>query len=154
MSKFRAIFLMMVLPFLFMAYAHPVLAQDEAAKLQNKLKGYLNEVAVKVKNTEDPAQKREILNSTFEKVFKAVDKVEQLPAAGKENQNFLATFRQGVQEKYDELNGLKDFARVGDEELNAFADYVVQDMEQAKDIAIYTTTTTLIIIALLIILLA
>jgi hypothetical protein len=144
---------MILLPIFVMVYAHPLLAQDEAAKLQNNLKSYFNEVAVKVKNTEDPAQKREILNGTFEKVFKAVDKVEQLPV-GKENQNFLAAFRQGVQEKYDELNGLKGFARVGDDELNTFADYVVQDMEQAKNIAIYTTTTTLIIIALLIILLA
>ena len=43
------------------------------------------------------------------------------------------TIKESVQAKYDELNGLNDFERVADEDLDSFTDYVLQDLEQARN---------------------
>jgi len=136
-----------------MLIALPALAQNSATKAENKLKDYLSSVALQVKKESDPAQKREILNRSFAKVFKAADTIERMPAFSSSDRQVVAELRSRTQEKFDELNGLNSYQPVSDAQLNHFADYVVQDTEQAAD-TIVITTTTLIIIVLLVLLLA
>jgi len=137
-----------------MLIALPVLAQNGAAKAENKLKGYFSSVALQVKKERNPAEKREILNRSFAKVLKAADKIERMPVFSPSDLQVVAELRNRTQEKSDELNGLTGYQKVNDVQLDHFADYVVQDMEQAKQITIVTTTGVLIVIGLLILLLA
>ncbi|MDL1874509.1 hypothetical protein FBQ85_04960 [Cytophagia bacterium CHB2] len=132
--------------------ALPVLAQDGATKAENKLKEHFNGVALQVKKEHNPVEKREILNRSFEKVFKAADTIERMPAFSSSDLQVVAELRNRTQEKFNELNGLNNYQQVSDAQLDQFADYVVQDMEQARPVTIVTTTTVLIIIILVLLL--
>jgi hypothetical protein len=136
-----------------MFMAVPALAQNSATKAENKLKDYFSSVAQQVKKEQDPAQKRAILNRGFEKVFKAADKIEKMPSFSSSDLQVIPELRSRTQDKFDELNGLNGYEPVSDAQLDNFANYVVQDMEQAKRITIVTSTAVLIVLAILIILL-
>jgi hypothetical protein len=135
-----------------MLIALPVLAQNSATKAENKLKDYFSSVALQVKKERNPAQKREILNRSFEKVFKAADTIERMPAFSPTDLQLVAELRSRTQEKFDELNGLTGYQRVSDAQLDHFADYVVQDTEQAAKTVVITTTTLIIIILIILLL--
>jgi len=112
---------------------------------QDKLQKHFSDAAGKVKATTDPSQKREILNKSFERMVKALNAVQSSPLISKDDQAGIDHFKVILKEKQDELAGLNGYDRVPDEQLNAFADYVVQDMEQA------TQTVTISLVALLLI---
>lgn len=117
------------------------------AQGQDKLQNYFSDAAGKVKATTDPTQKRELLNKSFEKMTKALNTVQGSPLVSKDDKAGIEHFKVVLKEKQDELAGLNGFERVPDEQLNDFADYVVQDMEQAAE------TVTLSLVALLLIIL-
>jgi hypothetical protein len=123
-----------------MAFAGNVQAQD---KLQN----YLSGTASKVKATTDPLEKREILNESFEKMSKALNVVQRSPLVSKDDKATIDNIKVILAEKQNELEGLNGYERVPDVQLDAFADYVVQDMEQA------TQTVTISLVSLLLIIL-
>jgi len=133
----RTAFRLIVMVFV-MAYAGIAFGQDGLQK-------YFNNASLKVKATTDPLQKREILNRSFEKMSKALDKVQTSPLISKHDQDGIALLKSTLQEKQDELTGLNGYERVSDEQLDAFSDYVLQDMEQA------TQTVTISLVALLLI---
>ena len=122
-----------------------VLVQAGNAVGADDIQKYFNDTASKVKVTDDPAQKREILNKSFEKMSKALDKVQSSPLISKEDQAGIALLKSTLQENQDELTGLNGYERVSDEQLDAFSDYVVQNMEQASQ------TVTISLVALLLI---
>lgn len=132
--------------------ALPALAQDGATKAENKLKDYFSDAALRVKKEHDPAQKREILNRSLDKVLKAVDRIEKMPAFSSVDLQAVREIRSRAKDRSDELNGLNNYQPISDAQLNQFADYVVQDMEQAKSVTIITTTTVLLIIILVLLL--
>lgn len=135
-----------------MLIALPALAQNSATKAENKLKDYFSSVALQVKKERNPAEKREILNRSFTKVLKAADKIEGMPAFSASDLQVVAELRSRTQEKFDELNGLNNYQRVSDAQLDHFADYVVQDTEQAAKVLVLTTSTVIIIILLILLL--
>jgi hypothetical protein len=117
-----------------------------------ELQEYFNNTASKVKATTDPLQKREILNKSLQIMTKAVDEVQNLSLISKEDHADLEKFRVTLQENQDELTGSNGYERVPDKRLNAFADYVVQNTEQAdKTITISVVTALLIVILILLI---
>ena len=119
---------------------------------QDVLQKYLNETSLKVKATTDPSQKREILNESFEKMSKALDKVQSSPLVSKEDRAGINLLKASLQEKLDELAGLNGYERVSDEQLDSFSDYVVQDMEQADRTVTISLVTLLLIIIIVILL--
>lgn len=135
----------MVITFV-MAYAGIALGQDG-------LKKYFNDASVKVKATANQSQKREILNTSFEKMSKALGKVQSSPLVSNDDRAGIELIKATLQEKQDELSGLNGYERVSDEQLDAFADYVVQDMEQA-DQQITISLVALLLIIIIVILLA
>jgi len=139
-TAFRLFIIMFV-----MVYAGVALGQDVLQK-------YLNDTSLKVKATTDPSQKREILNESFEKMSKALDKVQSSPLVSKEDRAGIDLFKASLQEKLDELAGLNGYERVSDEQLDAFSDYVVQDMEQADRTVTISLVTLLLIIIIVILL--
>jgi septal ring factor EnvC (AmiA/AmiB activator) len=129
MSKFRILFVVIAVLIL----AQPVMASVGTEKLEDQLKNYMNEITLKVKSTDDPEQKRAILNETLLKIMDAVETVEELPTITEKERLLISKFKRTIQDKYDELNGLNGFERVADEDLDVFTDYVMQDLEQARN---------------------
>jgi len=136
---------------LFIFSAGVLSAGENNKNAENKIKNYFKDVMVKVTNEKDFTKKREILNSSLEKM----DKVLSTVASYSDNDNELSALnkmRAEVKNKLDELNGKNGFDKVQDSELNNFSTYVMQNFETA-DTYLYVSVTALLIIALLLILL-
>jgi hypothetical protein len=119
---------------------------------KNTIQKYFNNTASKVKATDDPVQKREILNKSLQTMAKALDKVESLGLISQDDRGGIDNFRAALQEKQDELLGSNGYEAVPDTQLNAFADYIVQDMEQAeKQITISLVAALLIVIIIILV---
>jgi hypothetical protein len=119
---------------------------------QDNVQKYFNDGACKVKATADPSQKREILNNEFQNMSKALGIVRGSPLVSATDRAGIDRIKAAIQEKQDELAGMNGYARVTDDKLNAFSDYVVQDMEQAdRTITISLVTALLIVIIIILI---
>jgi uncharacterized integral membrane protein len=130
-----------------------LLALPAHASGMGELQRYFSDVTAKVRATEDPTEKREILNRSFQTMSAALDMAEKSELLSKNDGVGIARFRAALQEKQDELAGRNGYARVPDEQLNAFSDYVVQDTEQADQL-ITISVITLLLIILLVVLIA
>jgi len=129
-----------------------VLVYAGTALGQGKVQSYFNDAACKVKATSDPSQKREILNNSFDNMSKALDTVRSSALVSTADRAGIDRVKAALQENQDELAGTNGFTRVSDDQLNAFSDYVVQNMEQAdKTITIGIVTALLIVIIIILI---
>ncbi|MFH1311945.1 MAG: hypothetical protein ABIJ00_01845 [Candidatus Eisenbacteria bacterium] len=128
-----------------------VLAYAGVAVGQDNLQTYFNGTACKVKATADPSQKRAILSEGLQKMSKALDMVESSTLVSEGDRAGIDRFKATLQERQNELAGTNGFDRVPDEQLNAFADFVVQDMEQA-DRTVNISLVTLLLIIIIVIL--
>jgi hypothetical protein len=127
-----------------------VLIQAGFAGGKDEIQKYFNDTASKVKATTDPAEKRAILDKSLQTMSKALDKVQKSPLISKEDREGIDQFKATLKENQDELAGSNGFERVPDAQLNAFSDYVVQNMEQAdKTITISLVTALLIVIIII-----
>lgn len=120
---------------------------------QDRIHAYFNDTALRVQAAESPVQKREILRNDLGSMMEALDRVQSTPLASEGDKRGLARLETTLREKSAELAGTDGFAPVPDQELNAFAAYVVQDMEQA-DQTISISVVTLLLIIIIIILIA
>jgi len=118
---------------------------------QDNLQKYFNDTACKVKGTADPSQKRAILNDGLQNMSKALNRVESLRLISKDDRAGMDRLKITLQERQNELAGSNGYDRVPDEQLNAFSDFVVQDMEQA-DRTITISLVTLLLIIIIVIL--
>jgi hypothetical protein len=117
-----------------------------------RIQQYFSDAACKVQATADPAQKREILAHSLQTMSKALDRVQSVPVISQDDRDGLKRFQAALQEKQDELAGANGFERVSDAQLNAFSNYVVQDMEQASKVVTFSTLS-LVLIAVVVVLL-
>ena len=122
------------------------------AQSTKDLKTYFSETATKVKAEPDPEQKREILDNSLQRMSMALNKLEVSGLVSKEDLAGLDGFRNAVQEKRDELAGANGFDPVPNAQLNSFADYVVQDMQQAERTVTISLLTALLILIIVILL--
>jgi hypothetical protein len=77
----------------------------------------------------------------------ALNRVQGSPLISSEDKAGIEHYKVILKDKQDELAGLNGYQRVPDAQLDAFANYVVQDMEQAsQNITISLVTLLLIII--------
>lgn len=117
---------------------------------EEKIQKYFSKTATEVKAATEPAQKRELLNNALQTMSKALDKVESTGLVSKEDRTDIDRLKATLQDKQDELMGNNGYERVSDAQLNAFSDYVVQDMEQAdKTISISLVSALLIVIIII-----
>ena len=129
-----------------------VLALPANAGGKDELQRYFSDAAGKVQATDNPSEKRQILNESFQTMQKALDMVQQSPAISKADGVSIDRLRATIRDKQDELAGTNGYVRVPDQQLNAFSHYVVQDMEQA-DTVVTISLVTLILLAILLVLL-
>jgi hypothetical protein len=130
-----------------------LLALPASAGGKAELQKYFSDAAGKVKATENPSEKREILSQSLQTMSKALDIVQNTTAISSSDGIGLIRFKAAIQEKQDELAGLNGYARVSDGQLNAFSDYVVQDMEQADQVVTISLVSLLLIILLIVLIL-
>jgi hypothetical protein len=129
-----------------------VLVYAGMAAAQGNVQNYFNDAACKVKAAADPSQKRDILVGAIQDMSKALGKVQNSPLVSKADRAGLDRLNASLQEKQDELAGTNGYARVADDQLNAFSQYVVQDMEQAdQTITIGVVAALLIVIIIILI---
>lgn len=130
-----------------------VIAVAGIAQAQDKLQNYVSDAAIKAKATTDPVQKREILNKSFESMVTALNRVQGSPLISSEDKVGIEHYKVILKDKQDELAGLNGYQRVPDAQLDAFANYVVQDMEQATQNITISLVALLLIIIIVILLL-
>ncbi|MFH1219702.1 MAG: hypothetical protein V1694_04540 [Candidatus Eisenbacteria bacterium] len=118
---------------------------------QDNLQTYFNDTACKVKATADPSQKRAILSEGLQNMSKALNIAERSALVSEGDRAGIDRFKAILQERQNELAGTDGYDRVPDGQLNAFSDFVVQDMEQA-DRTITISLVTLLLIIIIIIL--
>jgi hypothetical protein len=117
---------------------------------QNRVYNYFNDTALKVKATEDPVVKREILSTNLREMTRAVEAAKNSPLTSEPDDIRLACVEASLQAKCDELAGINGFDRVPDDQLNAFSTYVVQDMEQARETITISLVAALLIVIIII----
>ena len=127
-----------------------VLALPANAGAKGELQKYFNNTATKVKATDNPSEKRAILSESFQTMSKALDMVQRSPSISKNDCAGIVRVKAMLQEKQDELAGTNGCVRVSDAQLNAFSNYVVQDMEQADQIISISLVALLLIIILIV----
>lgn len=125
-----------------------VLAMPVNAEGNGELKQYFSSAASKVMATDNASEKREILNESFQNMFTTLDKVLSSGLISENDRIGIEQYKTILQEKQNELEGSNGYERVPDSQLNAFANYVVQDMEQADS----TITISIVVLLLIIIL--
>jgi len=129
-----------------------VLALPATAGGKGDLQRYFSDAATRVKAAESPSAKRAILNESFDTMTRALEMVQGSGTISKDDAVGLERFKATLREKQDELAGVNGFARVADNQLNTFSDYVVQDMEQADQVVTISIVVLLLIIILVVLL--
>lgn len=128
-----------------------VLAIPVNADAKSELKQYFSKTAEKVKATENADEKREILSESFQNMSNALDKVLSSGLFSADDLVGIESFKATLQEKQNELEGINGYQYVQDAQLNAFADYVVQDMEQASALLTILIVVLIVLLVLIII---
>lgn len=115
-------------------------------------KKHVNNVVQKVKAEESPQQKRALLNDSFDNLLNSFNKVETMAVLSTTDQTALNELKNNITAKKNELNGMRGFKRVPDNQLNNFANFVQQDLEQADSTITISVTVLLLIIIILLLL--
>ena len=137
--------------------AVPASATEDRDVLQARVKSALNEMVQDVKAAEAPAEKREVLDEFLGKVEKRAEWAQSLPFVGEENRAVLAKLHDRFAGHRAELAGANGGAPVADADLDAFASFVQNDLEQADEVAwgnggVYLSVGAIIIILLILVL--
>lgn len=130
-----------------------VLAIPSNAYGQGELQKYFSDAANKVKATENPVEKRQILTDSFQDMSKALDKIQNSGLISDNDRTELLSLSITLQDKQDELAGVNGYERVSDSQLNNFSNYVVQSMEQADQTITISLVAALLILILLVLIL-
>jgi hypothetical protein len=131
-------------------FAVQSMAIAQSTDITETFKKHFNKTVQQVHETESADQKRMLLNESFAKMLEAVDRIESQANLSKDEIAQLKSFKNGILEKKNELNGSDGFDKVVDEDLDDFSEYSQDFMEQAdKTLTIGLTTALLIVIILL-----
>lgn len=147
MKKIKSICVLAVLVFF-----SQVSAFAQADKATTKFKKYINDVVQKVEKTEEPDKKRAILNDSFDDLISTFDKVAAMNSVSEKDRDAIAQLKTTITERKNELNGLNGYDAVKNNQLNNFANYVQQDMEQADSTVTISVTVLLLIVIILLLL--
>ncbi len=107
----------------------PGRAEQPSAVLQERFKASVNTMVQQVQTAQDPVAKREILGNFLTRMDQRLGMVRGL--IPEQDRAGLDVIRTKVESQYAELNGLNGKEKVTDADLNPFARYIQQDMEQS-----------------------
>lgn len=132
------------------AWASPAEADTNP---HERLKEHVREVVQRVKRAPTAEKKRAILDEELRGMIRVLNRAEQMRGPTSSDEAGIDALRTRLQEKLDELHGQSGYDKVPAGQLDAFADYVQQDFEQAARTVTIGVTTGLLILILLILLL-
>jgi hypothetical protein len=118
---------------------------------QDAIHEHLAETVTEAKAADSPAEKRAILNKGLQSLSKALADVHSSPMISDEDRAGIERLAGTIYDKIDELNGLNGFEPVADADLDDFADYMMQDIEQAQRITLSLVALLLIILIVILI---
>jgi hypothetical protein len=128
-------------------------AGEAGVILEERYHSALSQVTQEVKQAADPVEKRQILAGFFRHMEDGLQKAETLSSLPDGDKQSLHTVLGKYLAYQAELEGTQGFAPVADRELDDFATYVRQDMEQAPvGGGIYLSAGALIVILLVLLL--
>lgn len=127
-------------------------AVAQADNFQEVIKQHFNKTVQQVKNTDDADEKRAYLDDSFARMLSAIDRIEDVAGLSEEEAAQLLSFRENIEEKKSELNGLDGFDEIADEDLDDFSNYSQEMMEQANRTITISITTALLIVLILLLL--
>lgn len=134
-----------------LVFAMQSVAVAQSVNLTETFKKSFNETFEEVQHTERADEKRTILNEKFSKMINVIDRIESKANLSEDESNQLSSYKAGLLEKQNELNGLDGFDEILDEDLDDFSEYSQQFFEQAnRTVTIGVGTAILIAILLLV----
>lgn len=136
----------------FLAFAVQSAAVAQSINLTETFKKSFNETVQDVRETENATEKRALLNDSFSKMIKVIERIESEAKLSADESAWIGSYKSEIQEKKSELNGVDGFNRVMDKDLNNFSDYSQHYMEQADRTITIGLTAVLLIILILILL--
>lgn len=136
----------------FLAFAVQSAAVAQSINLTETFKKSFNETVQDVRETENATEKRALLNDSFSKMIKVIERIESEAKLSADESAWIGSYKSEIQEKKSELNGADGFNRVMDKDLNNFSDYSQHYMEQADRTITIGLTAVLLIILILILL--
>jgi hypothetical protein len=141
--------------FITVSMALPAAASENHGLVREQLKTALNGMVQEVKKAESPAEKRAIMARFVHKAGRGAGMAENLPLLSQEKHAALDMLQGKFSGYALELTGTGS-AGVADKDLDAFASFMQQDLEQAESSwssgGIYLSTGAVIIILLILIL--
>jgi len=147
MKKVHLLFITSIM--LLFAFQSVAIAQSSVSET---FKDHFNETVQNVNQTDVANEQRSLLNTSFSKMITAVDRLESIAQLSEDEKVQLLSFKNGIEEKQNELNGLDGFNEVQDEDLVDFSEYSQQYFEQANRTVTISVTTALLIIILILLL--
>lgn len=131
----------------FIGVMNPINAQINDG--HEALKKYVNSIVENVEGTESPEKKREILDESLSDMITAIERVSDRKSVSSSEKENLAEFKDQLSERRDELNGKNGYVAIPNNQLNNFANFVQQDIEQADRLVTLSLTTALLIVLIL-----
>src|SRR5690554_5290048 len=135
--------------FLFSIQTAAVAQSDNISEI---FKEHINKTAQEVKSTDNPDEKRALLNDSFERMLTAIEKIETRASLTEAELARLEAMKVEIEDRSNQLNGLDGYDEVMDEDLDDFNDYSQQSMEQARRTITISVTTLLLVIIILLLL--
>jgi hypothetical protein len=117
------------------------------------LQQYLKDTAHRVKSTNVAAEKRAILTGSMGTMTRVLDILHESPTLSGSDAIGIERLRTSLLDKQNQLAGTNGYDPVPDAKLNAFAEYIVQDTEQADQVITISLVTLLVGVIVLILLL-
>lgn len=130
----------------------PLWADAGGGMIESRFHAALNNIVQEVQAAKTPLEKREILHRTAVHVAQGVEQAKLVLTLNDADVISLGAVQKKFETYQAELDGKNGFTPVADADLNNFAVYMQQDMEQAGGEGIYLSGGALIIIVLLLIL--
>jgi hypothetical protein len=128
-------------------------ASGPAATLEERYHAAVSAISQEVKQAPDPAEKRRILSDFLDHMENGLQKAETMPSLPDQDRQSLHTVLGKYFAYQAELDGTRGYARVADGDLDEFAAYIRQDMEQAPvGGGVYISGGALLVILLILIL--
>ncbi|MCC5906263.1 MAG: hypothetical protein JJU13_08660 [Balneolaceae bacterium] len=142
----------LIITSIFLLFAFSSMAVAQSTNITETFKKHFNETVQKVQQTESADEKRLILNESFTKMITALDRIESDAILSKDKIAQLQSYKLGITEMQNELNGLDGFDEILDEDLDDFSNFSQDFMEQANRTITIGLTSALLLIIILILL--
>lgn len=118
----------------------------------DKIKKYVNGVVQEVVEADNAEDKRAILNKSLNKLIDVFDRVENMKNFSPDEVAGVVALKSDLIDRRDQLNGINGFARIPDNQLNNYASFVQQNMEQADTYITLSAGLAIVIVLLLLLL--